>query len=61
MSNVGVFCENSRNPSETIDTMKSRISSPAGMRRSLPEKLFSINVNYEMEAVIQIHQAYVTL
>ena len=26
-----------------------------------PEELFSINVNYEMEAVIQFHQAYVTL
>lgn len=45
----------------TYFIMKSLISSPAGMRWSFPDKLFSVNVNYEMEAVIQIHQAYVTL
>lgn len=50
----------SRSQSKSV-IVKSLVSSPAWMRCSFPEKLFSINVNYEMEAVIQIHQAYVTL
>ena len=56
------MCEE-QEPIEISDLImiSSLISSPAGMCCNVEEKLFSINVNYEMEAVIQIHQAYVTL